>query len=360
MIRTARQRPTTQTPTVATKGDASSMGQLMRLIFLTLGIYATFIVWGVFQEKIGTQMYVNEELNRVDMFNAPHVLMLSQCVFSLLFSMPSCVEILRGNIDLWKKSKSTVLAIGFAMSVGAPLSYLAMGYIPYPFVVTVKMGKLVPIVIMGILVFKEKYSGVKKLVALIITVGVLAFTFATPSKKRGTEDSFHGIAEASLGVSLVILNLIVDGVHNSAQDSLKHVHGLGGGQLQAISNLSCLGWLVAILTVVEFIPDSVPFSKQSSFAADFFIVHPDALWDVTILGFLNAVGQLFIFSMIASFDTITVTTVNVTRKVFSVVASVFVHNHNLSLGQWISLSIVLFGVGLETKENISKQKKKSR
>ena len=333
--------------------DDNPLLKLFKMIWLTLGIYASFIFWGYFQEKVGTVAYVNPETKRPESFQAPHILILSQCMFSLLFSCRSISPFLQLSHPVWKDSRNTAILIGFAMSVGAPLSYVAMSYIPYPFVVTVKMCKLLPIVLFGVLVFKEKYSFSKKLVCAIITVGVLGFSFYSPGKKDST---LHGPLQAAFGVSLVIMNLAIDGLHNSAQDSLKHKHKLGAGALQAVSNLSCFAWVAAILIFSECLPASVPGSGQISFAAYFFQAHPTALYDVLMLGGLNAVGQTFIFATIAAFDSITVTSINVTRKVFSVVISVFVNNHTLNVGKWSSLTVVLIGVILETRENIMKQK----
>ena len=58
----------------------------------------------------------------------------------------------------------------------------------------------------------------------------------------------------------------------------------------------------------------------------------------------SAVGQSFIFYTISNFDSLVCTTVTTTRKVFSVLLSIFLNGHKLSSQGWVGIGIASLGI----------------
>ena len=63
----------------------------------------------------------------------------------------------------------------------------------------------------------------------------------------------------------------------------------------------------------------------------------------------GALGQLFIFDTLEHFGSLTLVTLTVTRKLFTMVLSVVVYNHSLTFGQWVGVSMVFAAIGIEAQ-----------
>jgi UDP-galactose transporter B1 len=75
--------------------------------------------------------------------------------------------------------------------------------------------------------------------------------------------------------------------------------------------------------------------------------HPTALAPLAAYALLGGIGQLFIFETIQHFGSLTLTMVTVTRKLFTMLLSVFVYKHHLTRGQWFGVAVVFAGIGVE-------------
>ena len=58
----------------------------------------------------------------------------------------------------------------------------------------------------------------------------------------------------------------------------------------------------------------------------------------------SAIGQSFIFYTISNFDPRVTTTVTTTRKVFSVLLSIFLHGHAVSPTGWAGITVASAGI----------------
>lgn len=56
---------------------------------------------------------------------------------------------------------------------------------------------------------------------------------------------------------------------------------------------------------------------------------------------------MFIFETIQHFGSLTLVMVTVTRKLFTMLLSVIVFNHSLTIGQWAGVGVVFGGIGVE-------------
>ena len=90
--------------------------------------------------------------------------------------------------------------------------------------------------------------------------------------------------------------------------------------------------------------------NSRSAAADcieFLLSHPSALKPLLAYALLGGLGQLFIFETIEQFGGLTLVMITVTRKLFTMLLSVIVFDHQLALGQWCGIAVVFGGIGLE-------------
>ena len=90
-----------------------------------------------------------------------------------------------------------------------------------------------------------------------------------------------------------------------------------------------------------------PLNSELSNAISFCHRHPQAVYDIILYGAANSIGQCFIFSTLQDFGSLVLVTVTVTRKMFSILLSVFWFAHSISLGQWGGVLLVFVAIGWE-------------
>merc|ERR1711871_638301 len=92
----------------------------------------------------------------------------------------------------------------------------------------------------------------------------------------------------------------------------------------------------------------------------FCAANPLVLGKITRFAACSAVGQSFIFYTIANFDPLVLSTVTTTRKIFSVLLSIFLKGHSLSMMGWSGISLACGGIlsELQAKSRAAKSHKK--
>lgn len=253
-------------------------------------------------------------------------------------------------------------------SIGSPFGYAALRYIDYPTQILGKSCKLVPVMLMNILLYRRRFAIHKYVVVATVTLGISLFMLYAPQKSK------HGKSVTAsnplLGISLLLVNLLVDGAINSTQDEVFVRYKINGTQMMLWMNaFATLITTTTMLVPFPSIPILAPASASSSHvhselgaALGFIQSHPRVLKDILLFSTAGAVGQLFIFETLERFGSLTLVTITVTRKLFTMLLSVVVYNHRLTKGQWLGVVTVFGGIGIEAyvkrKEGIEKNRKK--
>ena len=112
-------------------------------------------------------------------------------------------------------------------------------------------------------------------------------------------------------------------------------------------------YMFAVATVLALVCGEV-FSGMRFCAAN-----PLVLGKITRFAACSAAGQSFIFYTIANFDPLVCSTVTTTRKIFSVLLSIFTRGHKLNAGGWAGLTLACSGILSELIEKASRSKSKS-
>jgi UDP-galactose transporter B1 len=80
---------------------------------------------------------------------------------------------------------------------------------------------------------------------------------------------------------------------------------------------------------------------------EYLMQHPETRQTLMLFSLTSAIGQVFIFLTIKTFDSLILSTITTTRKFFTIVVSVLVHGHVLSLGQWTAVALVFLGLAAD-------------
>lgn len=210
--------------------------------------------------------------------------------------------------------------------------------------------------LMSFLLHRKTFETYKYISVLLITVGVSLFMLLHPQKAtRDSPPSRYSSSEADLpaqswsssvyGLLLLLINLLVDGATNSTQDHIFMRWKVNGAQMMFFMNaFSCVLMLAFLVFVTPWLTSDGGELKK---ALVFLATYPESVKDVMLFGICGALGQVFIFYTLERFGSLLLVTINVTRKMMSMLLSVFWFNHILSWGQWAAVGIVFGGISIE-------------
>ena len=70
------------------------------------------------------------------------------------------------------------------------------------------------------------------------------------------------------------------------------------------------------------------------------------------------IGQVSIYYIVGHFKQHIFPLISTTRKILTVILSIFIFNHDINLYQWVAIAIVFLGMFYEFYEEIRNEKKK--
>lgn len=248
---------------------------------------------------------------------------------------------------LWQYFQCAVI-----ITTAAPFGFAALAYISYPAMVLAKSCKLVPVMLMNVILYRRKFAPHKYLVVALVTLGITSFMFFGNEKKgnKNSKSAVNGWMQL-IGMGYLLANLLLDGVVNSTQDQIFQTFKPTGQQMMLHINL----FSTLISTILSVLPlPHIPVIHPTNagelelvHAIEFLKTHPDALKALVQFAITGALGQLFIYETLQHFGSLTLVTVTLTRKLFTMLLSVVVYNHKLTAGQWAGAGIVFAGISVE-------------
>lgn len=234
------------------------------------------------------------------------------------------------------------------------LHSLAHG-ISYPTLTLAKSCKLVPVLIMNVLLYRRKFPLYKYMVVAAVTAGISMFMlFSAESEKKRAKGGGKG--DSLVGLALLSLNLVFDGATNSTQDDVFHKYSVTGPQMMLVMNgLSSLLMGASLLFPLHQIPllggmlgnDGGNNASELSTALAFIARHPQVVRDLVAYAAAGAIGQVAIFETLQRFGSLTLVSITVTRKLFTMLLSLVVYSHRLTSLQWAGVALVFIGLGVE-------------
>lgn len=349
---------------------------LLQLVICVAGIYGSFITWGWYQEQLTTM---------------PHGPSNERWTYSVfLLTVQSAFAAITGliylNISAKKDPKTGVrnvpaifpskailfplLGIAITSSLAAPFGYASLKHVDYVTFILAKSCKLLPVMFLHISLFQKRYPLYKYAVIGFVTLGVAVFTLHSPSTaKKAAKKGVSADASKTLGLILLGVNLLFDGLTNTVQDHIfGRFKGFTGPQMMCAQNIMSTALTVTYLLISPFLASTALGSwiglsptgnGELSDALNFIAKYPAAGWDVLIFAACGAIGQVFIFHTLAHFSSLLLVTVTVTRKMLTMVWSVWWYGHEITPMQWVGVFFVFGAVGAEAAVGRREKAKKA-
>ncbi|KAJ3297009.1 UDP-galactose transporter [Borealophlyctis nickersoniae] len=299
------------------------------------GIYACFLTWQLTQERVTTTTYTGGRFRYFVFLNMVQSLIASlvASVYSKLRGEPLTLPSAHLLNSYFRLSVLSTLAPNFG--------YASLKHVDFPTMILGKSCKLVPVMLMNFIIYRRTFPPHKYLCVGLITLGVSSFMLLHKQESDEGHGKPKGAGSNSLyGLALLSINLLLDGAMNSVQDQLFKKDKVSSSSMMVYMNLFSTALMAGYLLLN-------PFTTELSTAMAFCAAHPQVIGDIMLFAVCGAVGQCFIFHTLERFGAVSLVTVTVTRKMFSILLSIFWFDHDLSLGQWGAVGLVFSGIGLE-------------
>ena len=307
----------------------------VKLLIGAGGIYAAFLYYGSLQED-------------VFLFKSSDGSSFKQAWFLQVLEALANVIVGFAGMQLMGPTKNIPLQM-FAISGASQVSAkactslaLANG-LSFPVATLAKSGKMAPVMAGSLLLGGATYT-LREYLQVAAIIGGTAIV--SMGKKKGASSN------SGLGVAFIIMSLVLDGVTAGFQKRLKASTAKVGVKPKPYDFMfwtnffMCLTAAVVALVLGEF---------TSGMA--FCTANPEILSKVFKFSLCSAVGQSFIFYTIANFDPLVLSTVTTTRKIFSVLLSIFLKGHPLSATGWSGIAMACGGIVSELQAKASGKSK---
>ncbi|EDO49094.1 predicted protein [Nematostella vectensis] len=294
-----------------------------KFLICFLGIFLSYFYYGVIQEKITRTKYGEEK----EPFTYALCLVFVQCIVNALFAK----LVIKFTYDKKEAKDSTP----FLWYGACAATYLGA-------MLARKSCKPIPVMILGVLFARKRYPLIKYLCVFLIVIGVALFMYKDKPKTSNTEEhSLFGFGEI-----LLIVSLTFDGLTGAVQDRMRAEHHVQSHFMMFNMNLWSIGIMgLTVITTGELFRFAVFCEK-----------FPFVMANVLTFSCASAVGQNFIFMTVANFGPLACSIVTTTRKFFTILGSVLLFGHALSIRQWVGVVCVFVGLGADSI--LSKSKKK--
>lgn len=322
----------------AAMNEQKGLPNSMKLLIGAGGIYAAFLYYGSLQEDVfrftaedGTSFKQAWFLQVLEAFANVVIGFIGMQVTGPTKGIPLRMFGISGASQVTAKA-CTSLALANGLS--------------FPVATLAKSGKMAPVMAGSLLLGGATYE-LREYLNVAAIIGGTAIVSMGKKKAGNVENS-------SLGVMFIMLSLALDGVTAGFQKRLKAETAKVGVKPKPYdfmywTNLfMCLTAVVIALGLGE-VQTGIAFCTSN----------PEILSKIVKFAICSAVGQSFIFYTIANFDPLILSTVTTTRKIFSVLLSIFLKGHSLSMMGWSGIGLACGGILSELESKRAKSKSKA-
>jgi solute carrier family 35 (UDP-galactose transporter), member B1 len=302
----------------------------IKLLIGAGGIYAAFLYYGSLQEDVfrftsavdGTQFKQAWFLQVVEALANVIVGLVGMILTGATKNIPLKMFAISGAAQVTAKA-CTSLALANGLS--------------FPVATLAKSGKMAPVMAGSLLLGGASYT-IREYLQVVAIIGGTAIV--SMGKKKGGENSL-------LGVVYIALSLLLDGVTAGFQKRLKTETAKVGVKPKPYDFMFWTNLFMGV-TAVAIAIGLGEFASGIAYCVN----NPEIMTKIVKFAICSAIGQSFIFFTIANFDPLVLSTVTTTRKIFSVLLSIFLKGHALSLTGWSGIGLACMGILSELQDKM--------
>jgi len=308
-----------------------------RLLFGAAGIYGAYLYYG----------HVQEDLFRYQSEDGQYFR--SVWMLQTLESAANIVVGLFGRYIFGGRPNLSLrpfIATGFSQVFAKVFTSLALAAgLSFPVCILAKSAKIVPVMLGQLMLGGSQYAARDYLFAALVVGGTALLSVG--SKKVDKDDDHNNSTPA--GLLFILLSLVMDGITAGFQKRLKRTYSAAPPttyDFLLFTNLAMGAIALAVSIGTMDLIIGYHFLNQNPIVAQMII-------KVCIC---SAIGQSFVFYVVATFDPMVCSTITTTRKMLSVVWSVVSKGHELSNQGTLGLALALSGLLVEMQGKLIRTK----
>mmetsp|Transcript_18187 Transcript_18187/g.25237 ORF Transcript_18187/g.25237 Transcript_18187/m.25237 type:complete len:408 (-) Transcript_18187:97-1320(-) len=310
-------------PTVTMTEAKGGLSDSVKLLIGAGGIYGAFLYYGSLQEDVFR-------------YTSADGIAFKQAWF--LQVLEALANVLIGFIGMQLSGPTkgiplTMFGISGAAQVSAKACTslsLANG-LSFPVATLAKSGKMAPVMAGSLLLGGATYT-VREYLQVAAIIGGTAIVSMGKKKGGGAENSV-------MGVAFIVASLVLDGVTAGFQKRLKAETAKAGVKPKPYDFMFWTNLFMFITAALV-----AGGMGEMTTGVEYCTQNPEIMSKIVKFSLCSAIGQSFIFYTIANFDPLILATVTTTRKVFSVLLSIFLKGHSLSGTGWAGIALACSGI----------------
>ena len=303
--------------------------QAMKFLFCFCGLQASYLTWGVMQERIMTTKFNPTPSAPDGKFPSAAFCVFSNRFLAIIVAIIA-VKIRHGSVLRSNKAPLySFIPCALSNTLSSWSQYASLRFVSFPVQTVFKSSKIIPVMLMGKLMKGTTYPTSKYIEAALITVGVAIFSLYSKESDKDTKTAFAGLM-------IMSMYLIFDCFTSQWQDKIYQTYGrenVDPYQMMLGVNSSA----IMITTVGLLLSGDFPV------VVEFLKANPNVFLFNIITAITSACGQLCIYYTIKEFGPIVFTTIMTTRQMMSICISAFLFHHVISL-KAIGGALIVFGV----------------
>jgi len=213
----------------------------------------------------------------------------------------------------------------------------------FPVATLAKSGKMAPVMAGSLLLGGATYT-LREYLQVAAIIGGTAVVSMGKKKGSGGDNSM-------MGVFYIVMSLVLDGVTAGFQKRLKTETAKVGVKPKPYDFMFWTNLFMCLTAVV--IAGGL---GEIASGGQYLLANPEIMSKIGRFSLCSAVGQSFIFYTIANFDPLILSTVTTTRKIFSVLLSIFLKGHSLSFTGWSGIGLSVSGILSELQAKATSKK----
>jgi UDP-galactose transporter B1 len=313
---------------------------VLRLCFGCSGVLFAYLIYGSIQEDVFRYRGEDGEkfqhvwfLQVLESVVNVFVGLIAQSYFGGTPGIPITPFLTSGASQVFAKALTS-------LSLSAGLSF--------PVCTLAKSAKIVPVMLGQLALGGSRYTVQDYALAGAIVMGTALLSLGESSKEGKASMS------SPIGIVFILLSLVMDGVTAGLQKRLKSDAAKTGKlpttyDFLLYTNLSMAGTALTISIINYDFVDGWIFLTE----------HPDIQRMIAMVCLCSAVGQSFIFYVVAQFDPLVCATVTTTRKILSVVWSIATKGHHISGQGCVGLGLAIGGLLMEIRGKVCSMQRRT-
>ena len=303
------------------------------LIYGAAGIYMSYLYYGHIQEDLFRYQSASGEA-----FRSVWLLQSLESIANIAMGLTGR-KLFGGRSDLQLQS---FFATGVAQVFAKALTSLALAAgLSFPVCILAKSAKIVPVMLGQLALGGSSYGARDYAFAILIVCGTALLSAG--SKQQ------NGNASTAAGVVCIIVSLLMDGLTAGLQKRLL-------GQHHKSAPPTTYDFLLFTNLAMAAVAVSISFGMTTDGLVGLAFLRENSAVSRMVLTacVCSAVGQSFIFFVVATFDPLVCSTITTTRKILSVLWSIVTKGHELSGQGSVGLVLAMSGLILEAQGRASK------